>query len=370
MLSRAIHDIFHLKRLHAIMPDHSLGLILKDKLCRLNLKPALEDLKIRTKQQPTPVRPKKERCIDKSCVPDPSSLCQLLECLAYFELGKSKVTTDAMQLVRFCLPTLNSFYLSKTLAASCALGQHDSSGPAIVLLASALRSGPESDPVRFDPTSSCPTSATSVSMAANTFSDCESGVVKGGSNIILLMESLQKADVHQEEVWSLVAEHCVRFLDSFDGKELFRIIELFYLEGMTYYPDFFVAAESYIARQVSSFMPAELLQRLITYYKELGQPVVSLLSSCSGQYTDGFNTGLAVAAAKVRAISGNNGERDYGTKMHAQKKKKHNHLATCLNGKGVTMITPLYRKASLIRLLAPSVRLALKSCWNSFSGVS
>ncbi|CCW60310.1 unnamed protein product [Phytomonas sp. EM1] len=315
MLSRAIHDIFHLKRLHAIVPDHSLGIIIKDKLCRLNLKPALQDLKSCTEQQLTPTRSRSGHWWDTSCVPDPSALCQLLECLAYFELGKDKVTTDAMQLVRSCLPSMNSLYLSKTLAASCALGQHDTSGPAIALLAAALRSGPESDLAASDLTLPCAATTTYVNMAGNTFTVPDRCLVHGGSGIILLMESLQRVDVHQEEVWSLVAEHCVRFLDSFDGKELFRIIELFYLEGLTYYPDFFVAAESHIARQPASFMPAELLQRVITYYKELGQPVVSLLSASSGRYADGFSTGLAVAAAKVRAVGGSNNKSRYGTKM-------------------------------------------------------
>lgn len=324
MISRAINNIYHLKRVHAMMPDYNLGAALTSKIERLNLKPAVDALQSvrlvssskarqmchcpsssapaasrsllldsspREQQQQLVFETATAAAVGRHVLPDPGSLCQLLECLAYFELGASEVTKDALTLVSFSLPAMNGKQLARTLAAVCALGQQEPSVPTLPLLTAALRRPSHHALPSSLPEKDASTALRAVS-PASFMDDAAEGI-----DVIKLMEALQAADVHQEEVWSLIAEHCVCTIGRFDGKELFRVIELFYLEDMRYYPDLFVAAESYVSSQPYAFLSLTQRQQLMAYYKELGQPVVSLLAASSSGAADSFDAALAALPA-------------------------------------------------------------------------
>ncbi|RNF12078.1 hypothetical protein TraAM80_00495 [Trypanosoma rangeli] len=239
MLSRVIHDLYYLKRIHSVVLDEKLGRALKAKLSALNLR--------------------------DSPSPGPAALRRLVECLVYFQLESSPVTVSAIALVREELSQMTGSQLSRTIAACCALGQNDISVSAVSLLAEAL---PSMDSV---------------------------GAVQ-------LIQSLATAGVRHEDTWSLLAEHCIRRMDSFTGRQLYRIIECFY-ERKVQYPDFYVVAERHICAQPSTYISMEQLSGVIECYRGLGLPVMSLLAASSTRSAEGFDSGLvAVAPTRARRV--------------------------------------------------------------------
>ncbi|ORC87430.1 uncharacterized protein TM35_000222290 [Trypanosoma theileri] len=243
MLSRVIHDLYHLKRIHSIVLDEKLGHALKAKLTTLDLRAGPS--------------------------PGPSALRRLLECLVYFQLEQSPVTASAVALVREELPQMTGSQLSRTIAACCTLGQHDVSVSAVPLLAEAL---PSID---------------------------SAGTVE-------LIQSLADAGVRHEDTWSLLADHCIRRMDTFTGRQLYCIIECFY-ERKVHYPDFYKMAERHICAQPSSYISMEHLGGVIECYRGLGMPVVSLLAASSTRSAEGFDSGL-IAVAPARTRRGHRGD--------------------------------------------------------------
>ncbi|RNF27573.1 uncharacterized protein Tco025E_00223 [Trypanosoma conorhini] len=241
MLARVIHDLYYLKRIHSVVLDEKLGRALKAKLSALNLRDGPS--------------------------PGPAALRRLVECLVYFQLESSPVTVNAIALVREELPQMAGSQLSRTIAACCALGQHDVSVSAVSLLAEAL---PSMD----------------------------------GVGTVQLIQSLSEAGVRHEDTWSLLAEHCIRRMDSFTGRQLCRIIECFY-ERKVQYPDFYVVAERHICAQPSTYISMEQLNGVIECYRGLGLPVVSLLAASSTRSAEGFDSGLvAVSPTRPRRSRG------------------------------------------------------------------
>ncbi|KAG8346249.1 hypothetical protein ERJ75_001651800 [Trypanosoma vivax] len=237
MLSRVIHDLYFLKRIHAVSLDEKLGQALKTRLAALDLAPGPS--------------------------PGPAALRRLLECLVHFQLEHSPVTASAVALVKAELPHMTGLQLSRTVAACCMLGQNDISFSALPLLSDAL---PSMDSV---------------------------GTVQ-------LVESLATAGVRHEDTWSLLAEHCIRRMDSFNGQQLYRIIERFY-ERKVQYPDFYVVAERHICAQPSSYISMEHLSGVIECYRGLGMPVMSLLAASSTRSAEGFESALAaMTPARVK----------------------------------------------------------------------
>ncbi|KAH9578928.1 hypothetical protein LSM04_007855 [Trypanosoma melophagium] len=237
MLSRVIHDLYHLKRIHSVVLDEKLGHALRAKLTALDLRAGPS--------------------------PGPAALRRLLECLVYFQLEQSPVTASAVALVREEMPQMTGSQLPRTIAACCTLGQHDVSTSAVPLLAEAL---PSID---------------------------SSGTVE-------LIQSLAEAGVRHEDTWSLLAEHCIRRMDTFTGRQLYCIIECFY-ERKVHYPDFYKMAERHICAQPSSYISMEHLGGVIACYRGLGMPVVSLLAASSTRSAEGFDSGLiAVAPTRIR----------------------------------------------------------------------
>ncbi|PBJ80268.1 hypothetical protein BCY84_01527 [Trypanosoma cruzi cruzi] len=237
MLSRVIKDLYYLKRIHSVVLDEKLGRALKAKLSALDLRDGPS--------------------------PGPTALRQLMECLVHFQLESSPVTVNAIALVREELPQMTGSQLSLTIAACCALGQHDVSVSAVSLLVEALPS-----------------------------------IESAGT--VQLIQSLAAAGVRHEDTWSVIAEHCVRRMDSFTGRQLYRIIECFY-ERKVQYPDFYVVAERHICSQPSTYISMEHLTGVIECYRGLGLPVVSLLASSSTRSAEGFDSGLvAVAPTRTR----------------------------------------------------------------------
>lgn len=289
MLARVIQDIGSLKRVHCMVPDQILASTIRDKITRLNLKPAVTLLSSRVTSMPSTL----STSFYQDAMPDPGSLCQLLDCIAYFEMGTCGVAEDALTLVQAALPMMTSFQLSKVLASSCALGQQGILVPTLTMLSSVLGTGGSQLQSRH-PTPFLRAPSTSRYDGPEPPDDGATTLTTTG--LLQLMTSLQRAGVAQEEVWSMLAEHCVRSMEAFDGRELFRLIELFYVQRLTYYPDFFVASESYIASQPHGWMPPPLLDKVIMYYRELGQPVVSLLSVNTSREVDTFDSSLEAAA--------------------------------------------------------------------------
>ncbi|CBH18762.1 hypothetical protein, conserved [Trypanosoma brucei gambiense DAL972] len=237
MLTRVIHDLYHLKKIHSVVLDEKLGHALKEKLTALELS----------------VGPS----------PGPSALRRLLECLAYFQLEQSPVAAKAVALVRAELPRMTGGQLSRTIAACCMLGQNDISFSALPLLSEAL---PSMD----------------------------------STGTVQLIDSLAAAGVRHEDTWSLLAEHCIRRMDGFTGQQLYRIIECFY-ERRVHYPDFYVVAERHICAQPSSYISMEHLSAVIECYRGLEMPVVSLLAASSARSAEGFESALAaMSPARAR----------------------------------------------------------------------
>ncbi|KEG09493.1 hypothetical protein DQ04_05121010 [Trypanosoma grayi] len=232
MLSRVIHDLYYLKRIHSVVLDEKLGHALKAKLCALDLRAGPS--------------------------PGPAALRRLLECLVYFQLEQSAVTMNAVSLVREELPNMSGGQLSRTIAACCTLGQNDISLSAVPLLAEAL---PSMD----------------------------------STGTVLLIQSIADAGVRHEDTWALLAEHCIRRMDTFTGRQLYRVIECFY-ERRVNYPDFYVVAERHICAQPSSYISMVHLSGVIECYRGLGLPVMSLLAASSARSAEGFDSGLAAVA--------------------------------------------------------------------------
>lgn len=353
MLSRAIGDIYQLKRVHAILPDHNLGAALAERIQRLNLKPALATLPfvqvvdagaaalsssssrgksgsssssssspsssgaalplpsgIRQRhagQQQLVFTTAAAAVSGRDALPEPAALCQLLECLAYFELARTEVTGDALVLLRATLPAMGGAALPRALAAVAALGQQDAAVPTLALLTAALRST-ALDRSNGGEGKGSSSSSSSVQTANRTLSPATHlAAAEQPIDVITLMEALQAAEVHLEEVWALVAEHCVRTMDGFDGRELFRVLELFYLEDVTYYPDLFAAAEAHLGAQPYTFLSSDQRQQLVEYYKELGLPVASLLAASTSGLTDSFDAAMAAVPATTAGGTGEGG---------------------------------------------------------------
>lgn len=313
MLNRVINDIFQLRRVHSILPDAVLGDTLKNKLLRLSLQPSLQQLKHARQQHLEDVAGSSTPPATSSLASssgagsgvaesadlsgsaalspytiEPSALCHLLDSLAYFHLGTSAVAKEAVQLVQLSAPTMSAPHLCTTLAACCAMGaQHDITATALPLLNTAL------------------TYYTGAPSREATATDSPSLLFSQGANVVLLIEALQKAGVREKEVWHLLAEHCLRYLEAFDGRQLCSIVNALCVEGIDDYPDFFVAAERHITSQSSNYLSADLLQQVVQCYKELNQPVVSLLAAINAipQHEEDLDRSISAAAA-VAALSG------------------------------------------------------------------
>ncbi|KAG5470334.1 hypothetical protein LSCM4_03029 [Leishmania orientalis] len=318
MLNKVIHDIYHLRRVHAVLPDAVLGDTLKNKLLRLSLQPSLQELKRQAQQSLAGAHVNTPLCSSSSAsrwghdggtlrnspyIINPSALCFLLDSLAYFHLGSSAVATEAVQLVQLSAPSMSVPQLCTTLAACCALGaQTDITATALPLLSTALNTHTGLSPLGAD--GAGPASSTTGSHgprgAPLLFSQ--------GNVVLLLMESLQRAGVEEVQVWHLLAEHCLRYLDSFDGKQLCSLIEALCAEGIDSYPDFFVAAERHITSQPSNYLSPDQLQKVVQCYKELHQPVVSLLALVNATPLHGEDVERSIsAAAAVVAFSNGSG---------------------------------------------------------------
>ncbi|GET91678.1 hypothetical protein, conserved [Leishmania tarentolae] len=138
-----------------------------------------------------------------------------------------------------------------------------------------------------------------------------------GNIVLLLMEALQRAGVEDVQVWHLLAEHCLQYLDSFDGRQLCNVIEALCAEGIDDYPDFFVAAERHITSQPSNYLSPDQLQRVVQCYKDLHQPVVSLLAlfNATPLHSEDVERSISAAAAVVAFSSSCGGDgRDRGSR--------------------------------------------------------
>ncbi|AIO01236.1 hypothetical protein LPMP_323520 [Leishmania panamensis] len=314
MLNKVIQDIYHLRRVHAVLPDAVLGNTLKNKLLRLSLRPSLQELKHQAQQACTDVNANSQLSSSTSVsrwghdggslsyspyTINPSALCNLLDSLAYFHLGSSAVATEAVQLVQLSAPSMSAPQLCTTLAACCALGaQTDITATALPLLSTALNSytGPSSLGADGGAAASSAVDSHRPNNAPLLFSQ--------GNMVLLLMEALQRAGVEEVHVWHQLAEHCLRYLDSFDGRQLCGVIEVLCTEGIDDYPDFFVAAERHITSQPSNYLSPDQLQRVVQCYKDLHQPVVSLLALINAAPLHGEDVERSIsAAAAVVAFS-------------------------------------------------------------------
>ncbi|AYU81904.1 hypothetical protein LdCL_320041300 [Leishmania donovani] len=318
MLNKVIQDIYHLRRVHAVLPDAVLGDTLKNKLLRLSLQPSLQELKHRAQQAYASAHEGNQLCSLPSdsrwghgggtlsyspYTINPSALCNLLDSLAYFHLGSSAVAKEAVQLVQLSAPSMSVPQLCTTLAACCALGaQTDITATALPLLRTALNS-------YTGPSSLGDDGAVVASSAAGSHKSNEAPLLFSQGNIVLLlMEALQRAGVEDVQVWHLLAEHCLRYLDSFDGRQLCNVIEALCAEGIDDYPDFFVAAERHITSQPSNYLSPDQLQRVVHCYKDLHQPVVSLLALVNATPLHGEDVERSIsAAAAVVAFSSSSG---------------------------------------------------------------
>lgn len=271
MLSRVINDIYHLKRVHIALPDQVLGETLKNKLLRLPLRNALHHIQqSRSGVMAASADGAASQAASSPPLVESTALSHLLDCLAYFRLGQAEIAVDAMEMVRLSIPFMEVSQLCSTLAACCALGQqYDITTAALPLLSSSLQR------------SSSPASA-----AAPPVDGWSPLLFSSGANIILLMEAMQRSRVSDSAVWQLLAEHALRCLDLCDGKQLCRIIEILWQERLTDYPDFFVAAERHVTSQPPGFFTAEQLDQVIRFYKELQQPVMSLVSLARDEAVD------------------------------------------------------------------------------------
>ncbi|CBZ29734.1 conserved hypothetical protein [Leishmania mexicana MHOM/GT/2001/U1103] len=314
MLNKVIQDIYHLRRVHAVLPDAVLGDTLKNKLLRLSLQPSLQELKHRAQQAYTSAHEGNQPSSLSSgsrwghgggtlsyspYTINPSALCNLLDSLAYFHLGSSAVAKEAVQLVQLSAPSMSVPQLCTTLAACCALGaQTDITATALPLLSTALNS-------YTGPSSLGDEGAAAAASAAGSYKANEAPLLFSQGNIVLLlMEALQRAGVEDVQVWHLLAEHCLRYLDSFDGRQLCNVIEGLCAEGIDDYPDFFVAAERHITSQPSNYLSPDQLQRVVRCYKDLHQPVVSLLALVNATPLHGEDVERSIsAAAAVVAFS-------------------------------------------------------------------
>lgn len=325
MLNRAIQDIFHLRRVHAVLPDAILAETLKNKLLRLSLQPSLQELKQRAQQShadadadaagrvATAARWRGSefsgrRWGDVSAAHlrspyaiDPSALCNLLDSLAYFHLGSSAVAAEAVQLVQLSAPSMSVPQLCTTLASCCALGaQTDITATALPLLRIALET--------YTELAAAGPGADAVTSAAFSSPGATSGgaplLFSQAATVVLLMEALQRAEVKDRQVWHLLAEHCLRYLDGFEGKHLCGIIRVLCAEGIDDYPDFFVAAERHITAQPVGYLSPPQLVGIVEAYKELRQPVVSLLALVNASPLHGEDVEQSItAAAAVAALS-------------------------------------------------------------------
>ncbi|KAG5496402.1 hypothetical protein JKF63_02704 [Porcisia hertigi] len=319
MLNKVIHDIYHLRRVHAVLPDAVLGDTLKNKLLRLSLQPSLQELKHQVPQfytggceggsVPSPVSVGRwghdggggSALSYSPYTISPSALCNLLDSLAYFHLGSSAVATEAVQLVQLSAPSMSVPQLCTTLAACCALGaQTDITATALPLLGTVLNT--------YTGASSVVTDGAAARSAAGSHPPSDAPLLfSQGSTVLLLIEALQRAGVEEVQVWHLLAEHCLRYLDSFDGKQLCGVIAAFCAEGIKDYPDFFVAAERHITSQPSNYLSPDQLQKVVQCYKDLHQPVVSLLALTNATTLHGedIERSISAAAAAVAFSSGN-----------------------------------------------------------------
>ncbi|KAK7195806.1 hypothetical protein NESM_000511700 [Novymonas esmeraldas] len=301
MLNRVIQDIYHLRRVHAVLPDAVLGDTLKNKLLRLSLQPSLQQLKQCTYASAADAPGVLSASADargRVASPyaiDPWNLTHLLDSLAYFHLGSSAVAAEAVQLVQLSAPSMSVSQLCTTLAACCALGaQTDITATALPLLRAAL------------------TTYTAVGASFGTATPRSTGAAllfSQGATILPLLEALQQARVKEVQVWHLLAEHCLRYLDSFDGRQLCAVIAVLRDEGVDDYPDFFVAAERHIAVQPAGYLTPDQLGRIVSCYKELRQPVVSLLAlvHATPLHGEDVERSISAAAAVVALSSGGAG---------------------------------------------------------------
>jgi hypothetical protein len=326
MLNRVISDIFHLRRVHSILPDAVLGDTLKNKLLRLSLQPSLQQLKHEQQQQqgthsgnalPSPAtmsttaKDSRQRgahdVVDDAGTPgpgvsspytiEPGALCNLLDCLAYFHLGTSAVAKEAVQLVQLSAPTMSTTQLCTTLAACCALGaQQDITATALPLLNTAL--------TYYTSAASKAPNAAAAATPATSLDDAQTLLFSQGTNVVLLIDALQRAGVRDKEVWHLLAEHCLRYLESFNGHQLCIVVTALCAEGIDDYPDFFVAVERHITSQPSNYLSPGLLLQIVQCYKELHQPVLSLLAVVkeTPQQEENLDRSIS-AAATVLALS-------------------------------------------------------------------
>ncbi|KPA84975.1 hypothetical protein ABB37_01411 [Leptomonas pyrrhocoris] len=331
MLNRVINDIYHLRRVHSILPDAVLGDTLKNKLLRLSLQPSLQQLKHEqmerthagsstssTSSSPSPAAPTKSPVVragrsvmdnlggnwsttQSPYAIDPAALCNLLDSLAYFHLGTSAVASEAVQLVQWSAPTMPVPHLCTTLAACCALGaQQDVTATALPLLRTALQNY-----TGTVASNSFASGGVASTPAAALSDDAQPLLFSQGANVVMLIDALQRAGVRDKEVWHLLAEHCLRYLESFEGRQLCSVVTALCAEGVDDYPDFFVAAERHITSQPPNYLSPDLLQQVVQCYKELHQPVVSLLAviNATPQHAENLDRSIS-AAATVAALSG------------------------------------------------------------------
>lgn len=327
MTTELLRSIFHLKRVHSIVPDQCLARTLKDKLARLNLQPALTELtrlyKAHSHADPgiphtcsidtpstTPLSSSSSSTDShppfrgtahhvashdrlslrgeanfielvrsgacRSAIPDTGAMINLLKCIAYFEMGDSAIAREALQLVPYYTPSMTVQQLAHTLAACGELSEQGTLVSTVPMLLAALHGNGRS-PVLS-------------SGGGHRRPDTPPPLLQGGEELVTLIEALHAARVKEQDIWTVLAQHCVRCMESLHGDQLLRVLEVFHTRKLSHCAEFLLAAEGYIASQVerhgAAFMTDEQLQLVVEYYTALGQPVVSLLSAGVSGFSD------------------------------------------------------------------------------------
>ncbi|CAD2216010.1 hypothetical protein ADEAN_000346800 [Angomonas deanei] len=263
-----ISDIHHLRRVHLLLKDAGLAAILTSKLTRLNLQPALREAQAQQQLgalQPSftvvsahsaaPPSTNTNRILyDNPLLLSPSSLVQLLECLAYFQLGDSPVSEQAVALTQLCIPLLPPPLLARAVGACAAMGESGTTVHALPLLLAALGTSKEGT------------------------------VLLPGPLVLLLVSGMADCGVRQEELWRSVVEHCHSVLDTLEGHHLVRLVTLLHDQQGVIPRDCAESLYSAIQQHVLQtqrkteglYLTRTQLEELFQYLQLLGQPVVEL----------------------------------------------------------------------------------------------
>eukprot|EP00796_Vickermania_ingenoplastis_P002038 gene2038-1228_t len=331
MLAHTIRDVYHLRRVHLVLPDHALGSRIQHTLHLLRLGPSLEamtKLQEHNREQQAALEGSRGHAgaqasyhhvspfgvqsalfgavsrsgeqLSGACaeILTPAAVVQLLECLVYFEMANTATAKDALKMARCVVRDMQPGQLATVIVCFAALvpslkdtqKQKSKKGTPSAAVESLLRGGtavPASEAALTkirdaDASYFSSMGKELVDLLMNVLSTASAASVPsfrdiGGVELVQLVAALGEGGLGSKDLWLVVADYSSRMLSTLDGEQITSFVRSFAQQGITFCENLFTEVTNFLQAQPSVYMSDEQLQEVIQSYEQLGQPTEQLL---------------------------------------------------------------------------------------------